>query len=86
MIFDIVNLAFDVMTWLLIIRVFLSWIPHNPYNAVISFVYEMTDYILTPVRKAMPLVFGGVDFSPIAAFILLEILRPIVINILARII
>ena len=29
--FDLVEIAFNVMYWLIIIRVLLSWIRHDPY-------------------------------------------------------
>lgn len=43
LIYDIVNLAFEVMMWLVVIRCILSFIRHNPYHPIIRFIYDITD-------------------------------------------
>ena len=52
----------------LLIRIVLSWVPHNPYNKAIQFLYKITDPVLNPVRKLIP-PFKGIDFSPVIVFI-----------------
>ena len=61
----------------LLIRIVLSWIPHNPYNQAIRFLYKITDPVLNPVRKLIP-PFKGIDFSPIIVFIALGILKQLI--------
>ncbi len=61
----------------LLIRIVLSWVPHNPYNQVIQFLYKITDPVLNPVRKLIP-PFRGIDFSPIIVFIGLGIVKKVV--------
>lgn len=61
----------------LIIRIVLSWIPHNPYNQAVRFLYKITDPVLNPVRKIIP-PFRGIDFSPVLVFIGCGILKRIV--------
>lgn len=74
-----VSVAFQVYTWLLIVRVFLSWIRHNPYNPVIRFIYEITEPYLSVFRRIIPPL-GAVDLSPIAAILVLDfIVRPLVV-------
>tara|TARA_A100001011_G_scaffold138798_1_gene146679 strand:- start:5333 stop:5530 length:198 start_codon:yes stop_codon:yes gene_type:complete len=53
------------------IRVVLSWIPHDPYNQLIKLIYRITDVILNPIKEVLPLQSMGIDFSPIAAFFLI---------------
>ncbi len=76
-----VSVAFEVYSWILIIRILLSWIQHNPYQPIIRFIYEVTDPYLRVFRKIIP-PFGAVDFSPIVAFFVLRIIEWIVIRIL----
>lgn len=52
----------------LIVRIVLSWIPHNPYNPTVTFLYKITEPILQPVRRVIPSI-GGIDISPIVVFI-----------------
>lgn len=61
----------------LLIRIVLSWIPHNPYNQAIRFLYKITDPVLNPVRKLIP-PFKGIDFSLIIVFFALEILKQLI--------
>ncbi|MDR4508885.1 MAG: YggT family protein [Candidatus Brocadiaceae bacterium] len=63
----------------ILIRIVLSWVPHNPYNQAVQFLYKITDPVLNPVRKYIP-SFRGIDFSPIAVFIGLNILQRMVIG------
>ncbi|MFZ5944111.1 MAG: YggT family protein [Bacillota bacterium] len=81
---DIVDIVFDVMYWLVIIRVLLSWIRHDPYNPIFRFIYEVTELVLAPVRRLVPMRGMAIDISPIIAILLLQLLKSIVIDLLAR--
>lgn len=63
----------------LLIRIVLSWVPHNPYNQAVQILYKITDPILNPVRKFVP-PFRGIDFSPILVFIALGIVKRMIIH------
>jgi len=69
-----VDVAFRVYTYLLIIRIFLSWFRHNPYQPVIRFIYEVTEPYLKVFRKIVP-PFGMLDLSPVVALIALQLLE-----------
>lgn len=71
---QIINIAFSVLIWMVIIRCLLSFIPHNPYQSIIRFVYEVTEPIMAPFRRIVPII-GGLDISPIAVVLALELVR-----------
>lgn len=74
-----IDVAFQVYTWLLIGRILLSWIRHNPYNPIIRFIYEITEPYLGIFRRIVPPI-GALDLSPIVAFLVLDfIIRPLVL-------
>lgn len=79
---DFIDLIFDVMYWLIIIRVILSWIPHDPYNPIFRFIYEVTELIMGPVRRLVPLQGMGIDFSPIIVLLLLQLIKSFVFKLL----
>lgn len=80
-----IDVAFQVYTWLLIIRILLSWAPRlNPHHPVIRFIYEITEPFLGLFRRVIP-PFGAIDFSPIIAFFVLQLIRQVVIGLLWRI-
>lgn len=69
-----IDVAFTVYSYLLIFRILLSWIRHNPYQPIIRFVYEITDPYLNLFRRIIP-PFGMLDLSPIVALFALEIIK-----------
>jgi len=75
LLYKIIDNVFNLLQILIIIRVVLSWIPHDPYNQLIQLLYQITDTILKPIRDVLPLQSMGVDFSPIAAFFLLGFVK-----------
>jgi len=77
----LISIIISVLYFLLVIRVILSWVNADPYNEIVNIVYKTTDPILRPL-KALPLQFGGLDFSPILAFILLSFIKTVLLNII----
>lgn len=68
---------------LIILRIFLTWIPsidwyQQPFRAL----REVTDIYLDIFRRFIPPV-GGLDFSPIIAIIVLQILQGLVTGLIA---
>jgi len=80
----IVNMFFEILTWLIIARVILSWIPHNPDHSVLRLLYEGTEPILAPFRKLMPKGGLPLDLSPILALLVLQVLRQALIQMMYR--
>lgn len=69
--FDIFSLVFNI---LLLIRVVLSFITRDFYsNWFYKLIFECTEPILGLIRKVLPGM-GGLDFSPLVAFLLLELI------------
>ena len=76
-----VNQLFYFYYILLILRIFLIWIPDidwnkQPYKAVSS----VTDPFLNIFRGIIPPIGGVLDISPILAFIVLQILQGIIVG------
>ena len=58
--------------WLIIIRVFVSWLNPDPYNPIVSFLYRSTDPVLYSVRSRFPfLVTYGLDFTPFLVILII---------------
>ncbi|OIP24121.1 hypothetical protein AUK11_04040 [bacterium CG2_30_37_16] len=60
---------------LMFIRAILSCLP-NARGRISDFIVQITDPMLNPVRKFVP-VTGGVDFSPLVFFFLIKVLHEI---------
>ena len=84
MLISAVNIIFELLKFLLIARIVLSWIPHNRYHPIIQIVYNITEPILEPFRNMINPV-GGMDLSPIIVFFLLRLLHGYLVNFLLSI-
>ena len=73
------SMIFKILYILLVIRIILSWFRPDPFNEIVSMLYRVTDPILIPFRR-LPLQFGGIDFSPILAFLVLTFLDSFVVG------
>lgn len=84
----VINLAFVVYYWILIARVILSWIRINPHGAlrpIFEFIYDVTEPLLSLIRRFVPVIGiggAGLDLSPIIALILIDLARRAIITIL----
>jgi len=77
-----VNLFFTILTWAILIRILLSWIPGlDPYNPIVSTLRSITDPILEPARRVIPPV-GMLDISPIVVLIVLQFVQRFVVTFL----
>ena len=63
----------------LIARIILSWIRpntnHPVFQSLIKWIYTITDPVLEPVRRLIPMSGMGIDFSPIIVFILIDFIK-----------
>jgi YggT family protein len=66
---QIVNIAFQVLIYLIIARCILSFIRHNPYNPIIKFIYDVTEPIMAPFRRLLPPWATGLTFPPYWPFL-----------------
>jgi len=78
---SIVNTIFTVYVYLVLARVLISWVPHNPSQPIFKFIYEVTEPVMAPFSRLIPAI-GGIDFSPIVVILAIEVLQKIVISIL----
>ncbi|MEH2293248.1 YggT family protein [Nostoc sp.] len=68
----------QIYTVLLIIRVLLTWFPNiNWYNQPFTTLSQITDPYLNLFRRIIPPL-GGMDFSPMLAIILLQVLGSLI--------
>lgn len=84
---DVLLLALDLYTWVVIAAVVLSWLIAfnvvNTYNnvvrTIVNAVNALTEPVLRPIRRALP-SFGGLDISPIVLFLIIFLIQRIIIN------
>jgi YggT family protein len=65
---------------LIIARAVLSWVNPDPYNPIVRFIHGATEPVLYNIRKRIPTVFGGIDFSPILVLLVIIFLQTFVVG------
>ena len=78
----IVHWAFKIYFILLIVRIIGSWVPQFQHTKVMKFVGFYTDPYLNLFRRIIPPL-GGIDFSPIIAFIVLQGVQVLILGLLS---
>ena len=73
-VFWLLNRTIYLIIGLVIVQAILSWV--NPFAPLAPAIQQLTQPLLAPIRKIIPLV-GGVDLSPLALILLLQILLSI---------
>lgn len=64
-----------IYSYVVLIRVLISWFNPNPNNPIVQFLRGVTDPALDLVRSFLPRFFWstGIDFTPIVLFFLLRL-------------
>ena len=70
----LVSWTFWILKAAIVVRVISSWLPISPYSPWVRWSYQLSEPVLAPFRRVIPNL-GGLDISPIIAFILLNVLE-----------
>jgi len=71
---NILSLTLTIYWVLILFSVIISWIQPNNYSPFTSFLHQLTEPVLAPVRRLLPPI-GGLDITPIPVLILLTALQ-----------
>ena len=76
----VINLLVTVITWLVIVKVILSYFM-SPYHPIRESIDRIVEPLLEPIRRILPQT-GVIDFSPLVLIILLQVLEVVLRNLL----
>ncbi len=62
---------------LIIVTIVISWLGQSWRHPIIPLIYQLTEPVLSPLRRWLPAA-GGFDFSPLVALIAIQFLRLLV--------
>ncbi len=66
------GLLVGVYELLLLARVLMSWVNPRFDSPIARFLYDVTEPVLAPIRRALPAT-GMIDWSPLVAFVVLSV-------------
>ena len=70
----IIGLLVNIYFFALLAMIILSWIAPGSSNPAVYLLHQITEPVMAPVRKVLPAM-GGLDFSPILVFILINVIQ-----------
>ena len=70
----VVGLLVNIYFFALLAMIILSWIAPGSRNPAVYLLFQITEPVMAPFRKALPPM-GGMDFSPILLFILINVVQ-----------
>jgi len=71
----LIDFILSAYMWVIIGRAIISWVNADPYNPIVRFLYEVTDPLLSRIRRALPVMAGGVDLSPMVLILAIIFLQ-----------
>lgn len=71
----VLSWGLDIYMWLIIARAILSWVNPDPYNPIVRFLHNVTEPVLSYLRRRLPLVYGGLDLSPLVVLAVILFLK-----------
>ena len=74
-----VDLLFTILIFAIIGRALLSWFNIGPGHPIGRLLYEITEPILAPLRRVIPMI-GMIDITPIVAILLLNFLQSLILQ------
>lgn len=77
-----IDLLFNILIFAIVGRALLSWFNVGPGNPIGRFLYEITEPILAPLRRVIPMI-GMLDITPIVAILLLSFMQNLLLQAVA---
>jgi YggT family protein len=70
----LIGLLVNIYFFALLAMIILSWLAPGSNHPAIYLLHQITEPVMAPFRKALPAM-GGMDFSPILVFILINVIQ-----------
>jgi YggT family protein len=77
-----ISILGNVLFFAILIRALLSWFMPNDGTGLTRVLQDITEPVLQPIRRILPPV-SGIDFSPIVAMVLIQVVSSVLVNLLS---
>ena len=74
-----INVLAQALVLAIFVRVIMSWVPMRLPFGLNDLVWNVTEPVLAPIRRFLPMA-GGIDFSPLIALLLIQIVASIILR------
>jgi len=76
-----INVLAQALVLAIFVRVIMSWVPMRLPFGSNELVWNVTEPVLAPIRRYLPMA-GGMDFSPFIALLLIQLIASILLRVL----
>lgn len=76
---NFLSILATVLMYAIFIRAIISWLPIDRKNPLIVILDQITEPVLAPLRKVVPMI-GMMDITPLIAIILLQVISGVLGN------
>lgn len=71
----VIDIVLTIYMWIIIFRAVISWVNPDPYNQIVIILYRITEPVLGPIRRLLPMRNTGIDFSPVIVILVIVFLK-----------
>ena len=79
-----VSLILNFYFFAIIIQIILSWVAPQTHSPILALLFQLTEPVMAPARKILPPM-GGIDFSPILTFMMIQVLKMVLVGSLVQV-
>jgi YggT family protein len=72
---QLLDVVLQAYMFIIIARALISWVSPDPFNPIVRFLYRVTEPVLRPIRRRMPMMQIGLDLSPMIVLLVIYFLR-----------
>jgi len=76
----IIDIGLTIYIWLILGRAIISWVNPDPYNPIVVFLYRVTEPVMAPIRRLIPIRGLGIDISPIIVIVIIYFLQTFLVK------
>jgi YggT family protein len=77
---SVIDVILVIYMWIIIARAVLSWVSPDPNNQIVRIIHNLTEPVLYQIRSKLPVIHGGIDFSPIIVFLVIIFLQKFIVS------
>jgi len=76
----VIDMVLTLYMWIIVFRAVISWVNPDPYNQIVIVLYRITEPVLGPIRRMLPMRNIGIDFSPIIVILIIVFLKYFIVE------
>ena len=76
----IIDIGLTIYIWLILGRAIISWVNPDPYNPIVVFLNRVTEPVMAPIRRLIPIRGLGIDISPVIVIMIIYFLQTFLVK------